>query len=186
MVDVNIKELSENINNLNLLIDEYDEIQLNLFNELDNSCISWQDGNSLLFNDYIYLDKQETVLFVEHLRQKKEVFDYICERYNDIGKKISCNLNSRTTVENMINNCYNQVNSILREFNKIDNNIDYKEMLLINQQKNKLISIRNQLYQVKKDTINMYDKIEKIEEDIKNKIVSLEEIQINSFDFDID
>lgn len=183
MIEININEIKNNINSLQTLIEQYEEIKLNIFNNLKDVCINWQDGNSLVFDNKIFLEKQETELLIETIKAKKEVFNFIYEKYSDIGRKIRCNLNNKTTLLNTIDNCYNQAINILNEFNKIDRSFYYTELNSIQNQKEKIITVKNKISIIKTKTSKLYSKIEIIEEEVKKKIKELEEIKINSFDY---
>lgn len=183
MIEVNSIDLKINIGKLNLLIDEYENIQLNLFNQLKDSCINWQDGNSINFDNNIYLENQESKLFLQNLTNKKGTLNFIYDKYSEIGKKITCNLNSRDTLINTINNCYDQTVNIINEFNKVDKSFYYSEQYSIARQKEKIVDIKNELSELKNSIVKIYDKIKIIEEEINNKIKTLEIIKINSFDF---
>ena len=134
MLEINTSDLKCDINNLNSLIDEYEEIQLNLFNQLKDSCINWQDGNSLKFDNNIYLERKEAELILQTLKDKRDVFNFIYSKYSEIGKKISCNLNNKNKLLQAINNCESRFNSIINEFRKIDNSFYYQEYNITKEQ----------------------------------------------------
>ena len=96
IVDVNVPNLANAINSLKSIISEYEEIELNLFNQLNDSCVNnWQDKYSKEFEGKMQLDKQEAQLILESLNEKKEVYNFIHDRYGEIARKIKVNL-SRT------------------------------------------------------------------------------------------
>lgn len=183
MLEVNNLELKNKIDALNTLISEYEEIQLNIFNQLKDVCINWQDGNSIEFDNKIYLEKEESDLILQALNDKRDILNFIYNKYSDIGKKIKCNLNNKNTLIHSINNCQSQINNILNEFNKIDNSFYYSEYQSIINQKNKIISVKNKMSEVKNSVTKNYDRIEEIENDVKEKINNLLEIKINDFDY---
>lgn len=185
MLDINVDELKNIIDSLNLLIDEYEIIQLNIFNQLKNSCINWQDGNSIVFDDKIYYDKQESKRFLELLHQKKDLYNFIYRSYIEIGKKINFNLNNKNTIVYLIDDCYNQASNIINEFYKINRNFYYSERSDIFYQKDRIVNVRNKISEIKDSVMKLYNKIEIIETEIKNKVKKLEEIKINDFDFNL-
>lgn len=183
MIEINIIDLKKEIDEITKYINEYEEIQLNLFNQLKESTINWQDGFSTQFESKIYLDKQEALNFLQQLKSKKEVYNFIYNKYNEIGKKISCNLNNKNTVINALNNCISQANSIINQFNRIDNSFYYWEYQTINSCENKVINVRNKLTNTVEKVSRLYHTVENIEKEIHAKIKELEEIKINDFDF---
>ena len=53
MIEVNVIDLKKEIDEITKYINEYEEIQLNLFNQLKESTINWQDGYSKQFESKI-------------------------------------------------------------------------------------------------------------------------------------
>lgn len=183
MIDVNVGNLKENIDKLQSIIDKYENTQLNIFNQLKESTVNWQDGNSIKFENSIYLEKKESNLFLQSLQNKKDIYDYICKKYGEIGNKIECYLNNKSSLLNAIDICYNETVNILNEFDKINTDFYYKEQDAIFLQKQKIKEVREELKTVKSLTSQLFIKIENIEKNIKEKIVTLNEIKINAFDF---
>ena len=67
MLEIDLKEINKYILSLNNLIKECEEVELNIFKELDNSTTNWQDNKSLLLADNIISDKEETFFFIEKI-----------------------------------------------------------------------------------------------------------------------
>lgn len=183
MIEINIMDLKKEIDEVNKYISEYEEVQLNLFNQLKESTINWQDEFSRQFESKIYLDKKETYILLCQLKDKNEVYNYAYNQYKEIGKKISCNLNNKNTIITTIDNCILQANSIINQFNAIDNSFYYWEYQTIEDCKNKVINVKNKLRNVLSNIRNIYQKIENIEIEVNAKIKELEEIKIHDFDF---
>ena len=182
MLDINILDLNLEAKKLNALIEEYENIQLNIFNQLKDSCVNWQDGNSLLFNDKIYQEKQESELFLLNLKKRKELYDFIYSNYIEIGKKIKCNLANQNSVLFFIDNCCEQIDSILYEYSKLDYGINIAD---VQKQIIELNNIKKGLLDIKNNIKKMCEKIRKIENEILLKIQNIEDVFINEFDFDI-
>lgn len=185
MLEVNNTNLKIEIAVLTKLINQYEEIKLNMFNQLKDACINWQDGNSLEFENQIYLENQEVDLILDSLNDKKEVLDFIYTQYSELGKTIKCNLNNRNTLVNLISNCQSQVNSILNDFNNLDRSFYYIEQEAIANQKNKILDTQTKLIEINNSITKNYNKIEEIENAIQEKINKLEKIKINDFDFNL-
>ena len=64
MLEIDLKEINKYILSLNNLIKECEEVELNIFKELDNSTTNWQDNKSFLLADNIISDKEETFFFI--------------------------------------------------------------------------------------------------------------------------
>lgn len=184
MIDVNVSNLKDDIANLEILIQEYEEIKLNLFNRLKDSTIDWVDSKSVKFSDAIYLDKQETEVFIQSLKDKKDMFKFIYEKYIKLGKQIKCNLDGQKTIIGNIDDCIGQIDSIIEEFDKIKIVKDERVQSMINYEKNRARKVREYLKSLKKDIIKIFGEIEEIEKSINVKISSLEVVRINEFDFE--
>ena len=183
MLDINVNEIKAIVDNLKGIIDEYEEIQLNLFSQLRDSCINWHDINSMEFDNKLYLEKQEADLFLQTLRSKREIFNFIYDKYSEIGKKITCNLNNKTSLINSINDCYNQAVSIVNEFNYVDFGFWYNERDTILAQRAKAIAVRDKIDSIRRSVAAIFSKIENIEALVCEKIKMLDEIKISDLDY---
>lgn len=183
MVEINVSDLKNEIVELNSIINDYEEVYLNLFNQLKNSCINWQDGNSVVFDDAIQIEKRETEDVLKSFKNKKQIYDYLFTKYNEIGHKVKCNLNNKSGVIQTIESCKYQVISLINEFNYIDTSFYYPEQYSIFQQRDRIVGVRNSLETLKNDVNQLFKKIENIENTVSGKIKKLEQIRINSFDY---
>lgn len=184
MVEVNVPNLNNIINSLKSIINEYEEIELNLFNQLNDSCVNnWQDGNSKKFDDKMQFEKQEAQLILESLTNKKEAYDFIHNRYSEIARKIKVNLNGKARVLSSIERCYNNARTTINLFNSVDTGYRFGGEILA--QKAKIEKVKNELSELKIEVNKLYNKIEEIEQEIRAKIDSLEVVNINPFDFDL-
>lgn len=182
MVDVDTIELKNYIDSLNSLIEEYEEIKLNLFNQLNNSFMNWQDGNSLVFESKIFEEKQEASLILTSLKNKKDVFSLIYNKYVEIGKQIKCNLDNKESLIRNIDGVINETNSVINSFNGVDMGYFGGDIMAA---KNKIVAAKGKLIEVKDSVSKMYNRIEEMERLINNKIKELEVVKINSFDFNL-
>ncbi len=179
MIEVNTLDLINAIDKLTNLINNYEEIQLNLFNQLEEICNDWQEPNSNQFTEQVYEDRKETDLLIQNLKEYKDVYSYIYNQYSNIGKTIMCNSEHKTKVSDAIQACEEQASQIINSLNTIDNSFEYKEYNDIQNQKQKIIEIKNNLAQIKTTINETFNKITTIENHIKIKISKLEEIHIN-------
>jgi predicted RNase H-like nuclease (RuvC/YqgF family) len=182
-MEINTDNLKNKITSLESFINEYEEIELNLFNQLKNSVVNWEDGNSIQFDNAIQQEKQETNDILESLKNKKDLYQLIYEKYSELGKKIKCNLGNKNALLRTVDYCYNYATQVINEFNAVDTSFSYSEKSSIEQQKERIVSLRNQLSEIRSSLSEIYNKIEKIEIEIKGKIRELEELNISSFDF---
>lgn len=184
MINVDVTELRENVNELKKIINEYEVIQLNIFNQLKESTVNWQDGNSIKFSDAILLEKKESDLFLESLQNLNKIYDYICRSYGEIGNKIEYYMNNKQKLFTMIDVCYSEVIGILNEFDRIDTTFYFSEQNIIFFQKQKINELKAQISSIKRSFNELFSKIENIDKNIKNQIQTLDKLKINKFNFD--
>lgn len=182
-MEIDTSKLKNSISSLEALIDEYEDIKLNLFNQLKNSVINWQDGNSIQFDNAMYLEKQETEIFYESLLKKKELFQTIYDKYSEIGKKISCKLGNKNALLRTVDYCINYANYAINEFNYIDTGFSYGELASIMDQKRKIEQIKNELSDLRSQLSDIFNKIEAIEIEIRAKVRELDINHIPDFIF---
>ena len=175
MININLEDLKINIYNLKKLIREYEIIKLNLFNQLKNSCISWQDNNSLKFEDALVSEKNETELLIDNIKLQTNIFMKLYNSYSKIGNLIKINLNNKQEILYLVNDLILKVKYIEKQVNGIDSNMVYNL-------KFKLKNIKNNLYLLKKFIKNLYKRIEEIEYNLGVDLDKLEKIKINMFE----
>ena len=184
MYEVNATSIKGSVRELNNLMDRYDEIMLNLYRQLDEACgSSWQDSNSMNFADCVQEEKKETSLFVDYLNSKKDILSFIAEKYSEFGRKVAYNLNSKNSVINAIDKCYNKANSILGQFYCIDTSFYYPERWSIIQQREAIAGVRNKAAKLKSSVSTIFNKIETIEKEVGKMISALSIAKINEFEF---
>lgn len=181
MIEVDVDQIKNKIDELKGLIDEYERIKLNIFNQLKNSCVSWQDGNSVIFDSEVYKDRIEADNILRSLKDQKGIFDIIYDKYNSIGKKIKTNLNSRDSLVNTVDSIISNIDGALNYFDTVDTSFYYNEKSTILSQKNKLKKTRDTLKSFRDSIDSVYKKIEGIEKEVKAKINELEQIEIKEF-----
>ena len=184
IVDINIKQLESITMELSKLIDECEEAELNIFYQLKDVCFNWKDGNSLLFDEKIKNEKINTQVFLDAIQNKKDLFEYIYNEYKTIGNKIYYNLEKNDVIIKNIGICIAKLNSAIYELDSVDKSFYYEELTLINNKKNEIISIRNNLKSISDSIVSLYNRVLLIEGRIKAKISRFENIKINSFIFD--
>lgn len=175
MINVNVMELKTKLDNLKRLIEEYENIEINLFNQLKNSSISWEDANSIRFQDAIVEEKKESNEYVNNLKETINIFNEIYNSYINIGKKVKVNLNEKRNVLNSIENIKNKINNINKKINQINVNE-------VSEIRYKIKSVYDNINSLKEIYVSLYKKLENIESSIKNKLNKLENIKIKNLE----
>lgn len=174
MLEIDLKEINKYILSLNNLIKECEEVELNIFKELDNSTTNWQDNKSLLLADNIISDKEETFFFIEKIKERQDILEYIYNSYLKIGNKIKCDINRKTKIINILNNILNEVDVSLKELGRLNYQI-YVEKV-----QRELINIQEELITIKTKITNLFNRLNNFETSINAKINKLDNIKINN------
>ncbi len=174
MLEIDLKEINKYILSLNNLIKECEEVELNIFKELDNSTTNWQDNKSLLLADNIISDKEETFFFIEKIKERQDILEYIYNSYLKIGNKIKCDINRKTKIINILNNILNEVDVSLKELGRLNYQI-YVEKV-----QRELIDIQEELITIKTKITNLFNRLNNFETSINAKINKLDNIKINN------
>ena len=178
MIIVNVSDLRSDVNRMNNLIDEMEEIKLNLFNQLEDSCVNWYDGNSFVFNEKIHLDSKEMDEVISTLKEKREVYDYICFKYGELGNKIKCNLDNEDKLYREIEETIKKTDDVLTVLETIT--VDVSASI------NEINEVKEILETFQELIKEVLEKIKEFEREINAKINSLSLVKINELDFDID
>ena len=176
MISVGCDNLKACINQLNKLIDEYEEIEINLFHQIKNGCTSWKDGNSMLFDDYIENEKSETSKFQSLLNNRRDVLSSIYNYYSSIGKTIKCNLDNKTKSIQLVNDCINYCDVAISNLRNVSYDTSSVE--------NEINSVKNLLSNTSREISEYYNKIAQIERNITVNITGTIEIVVGNKNFE--
>ena len=184
IIDVN--NIKDEIVKLNDLLDKYKDNYLNLYNEINNASSYWNDLISVKFFDSCKIEKIETKTTLEEIKSIIDIYNYILEKYQEIGKKIKFEIKNRDIVINGFNNYIIKVDDLIREYNSINFNCNIKISNMLNDQLYKLKNNRKILNNIKDKVKDIFDNIEEIEKEInlrlsKINIDIIKEIDISIF-----
>lgn len=192
-MEINLKQIKKKINDLKSLIDEYEEIFLNLYKELENMEFYWRDNYSEIFIKDVREKKQKIKINLEELQEVVMIYQYILESYSKLGEIITATTNNKEKVVTKYDNYINKINNILTLYNQLDLNSFPNESQIILLQKEKLVKNKQKVIQLKQQTQQLLLDIEKIEEEVKMKISKIDfeiiqdtiqkDIQINTRNF---
>lgn len=177
MLTIDIENLKEYSEELNYLVDKYEENVMSIAQELTNAELNWHDDNSSSF--FLDISKQKSKLqeYIGNLQKNVSYYDKIIEQLRKIDssiKKIVINqkykdsilssysglISILTTMQNKYNNLYYsfctyyESNVIKSESKKINTHLND-----IIQSKNKVESIFNKLNTLEKEIITIKNKI---------------------------
>lgn len=183
VVDVNLKQIGNYIGQLSKLIDEYEEAELNVFNQLKDSCINWSDGNSLVFSDQINDEKKSTNLFLIALQDNLKIFEQICDDYRSIGSKIHFNLAKKDSIIAAIDDSIMKANAAISSLNSVNSSFSYSALGSIQSQRSAIESAKRALQNMREKVTTLYNKVKSIEDGLASKISKIEEIKMATFKY---
>jgi DNA repair exonuclease SbcCD ATPase subunit len=183
MVDVNICQIGNIVSELSSVIDEYEEAQINIFNQLKDSCNNWHDFNSLTFGEKAKEEKKTSADFLSALENSRKTFKYVYDEYKSIGDKLHFNMEQKDAIIDAIDQCISLANSAIDELNSINRSFYYHEIGMINSQRDQISSVRKELKSMKEKVNSLHKKVTNIEEKVASRIAKLEEVKVNLFDF---
>lgn len=185
IVDIDIKQLGSLATEMNSLIDEVEEAELNIFNQLKDATVNWQDGNSVVFEEQIRNEKKETRNFLVALQNNRKLYQTVYDEYKSIGNKLHINMEKKDAIINAIDDAIAKIDSALYEFDRVERSFYYYELGLINNERANLAGARKQLKELRNKVNDIYKKVKSSEERIASKIAKLEEIKVSRFSFNI-
>ncbi len=184
VVDIDVKQLGNLVIELNKIIDDYEEVYLNIFNQLKDSCINWHDKNSIAFENQLKDEKTFSVNYLNTIKNCKSIFQYIYDEYVSIGKRIYFNMGKKDTIISIIDECIRKLDDVINDFNGVVKSFSYNGLSAINAQKDKLASCKKELQTMKLEITDLYKKINLIEDKVASKIARLEEVEMKAFDYE--
>ncbi|MBQ4030610.1 MAG: hypothetical protein II625_02535 [Bacilli bacterium] len=171
MLEVNTKELEQEVDLLRQLIEDYERNYMLLFKELSDTSFNWKDDaySKKFFND-LKFEKSTEIEYINSLKSTYKVYEYIKNKYEQIGSKIRFDINERDNILAKFNKCIDETNEIIVLYEHLDTSFCPGERGLINNQIKRLNNLRNKYSTTKDKVKSKMDKIIEIEKEIKRKI----------------
>ena len=168
-MEINVGNLKSEISKLDNLINDYENNFNNLYNQFNHGIDLWNDTASKQFFSNIEIEKNRVLNNINEIKSLKDVYKYIIQNYEELGNKISYNLNEKDNIYNKFNKYLLNLNEIIDLYNRLDlNNIKEKSMFI--KEKNKFISIRTNIENIFNEVKNIFYKIENIEFEVKEQL----------------
>ncbi|MBQ6539378.1 MAG: hypothetical protein IJL76_03790 [Bacilli bacterium] len=186
MIKVNVVKLKDELEQLKTIMDEYETVELNLFNQLKNSCNDWNDPRTPAFIEAVDKEKKESSNIVDSFKDATDCLNYIILQYETIGDMISVNLEKKASIIKAYGTIENRINAILSNINSVDMSFYYSELHNIKDMRNSFENLKVELVDSREKVKDLFKKIERIEENVSSKAKALKDIEINAFDYVLD
>lgn len=186
MIKVTVSKLKEELEQLNSVIDEYETVELNLFNQVKNSCNDWNDPRTPAFTEATDKEKKESIETLDSFRSVGECLNYIIVQYETIGDQIAVNLENKNSIIKSYGSIENKVNSIISNINSVDFSFYYSEKDNIKDLRDSFEFLKTDIVDSREKVNNLFKKIERIEDNISSKLKELKDLEVNAFDYVLD
>ncbi len=180
MLKIELDKIRTIAQGLENAIDQYENNAMNIYLELQNAELGWQDDNSKKFFSDLNREKASLNEFIKKLSNVSKVYGQLANHFSRAISAVQIDENYRTAIINKYNNEINNIRSIKNSINNLSTYFcTYSERNTIYSEANRLSSLADSLNASKNKVIEMFDEMKKIEDEIQNNFT---QISINSFD----
>lgn len=181
-INIDLSMIQETLELLNKIIAEYEQVDRNILSTLKASSFFWNDNVANDFFNELDEHHKNNDEVMNNLKDNTELFSYVINNYSEIGNKIKCNLDSKDTIINKINNILEDLNNIILSYGYLNTYFCPYERNILFSEKKELITAYNTLNTILNNITNKFKKMELIEKNIKSKISKLNSYIVNDFD----
>lgn len=182
---VDVAGIRKEIQELNILLDEYENIYLNLYNEMLYASSFWVDSKAELFFKDAKIDKLKIMKTLEELKSAKSIYEYIVNTYGELGEKVAFNLNARNIIIDDFNYYIGRLNTVINIYISLDFHLIPNYSYVFYRDKKKMISNRDLMATLRDRIIHSFDKIKEIEDTVNGKISKFQIEFMSRDNFDI-
>ncbi len=172
-MEIKVDSLKTEVNKFNRMIEEYEEIYLNLYNQISSASFYWQDPKAIQFFKQISLEKLQVKTMIDEMNSVRQVYAFLIEKYQMLGNKIVCNLQNRDRLLLKFDRYVNQLNNLIDHYNRLNLSFCRKEARYLRNQRSILISMRNEIMEIRDCVKQKFNDIETIEKEVNLKISRL-------------
>lgn len=178
-MEINVTHLENEYKKLNNELETFYNNYLNIYNGLNNANNYWQDYHARLFFSSVNGEKNKVNNTYNEINDIKDIYKYLIDEYEFIGKKIKVNLDGKDEIVSKFNNFTDKVNELISIYNSLDLSFCPSIANKLYNQKDKLVKIKEEMLSSKNKLKEVLEKIESIEDEVNLKIskINLEEIK---------
>ncbi len=173
-MEIQLDKIETENNKLKKILDDFQTNYLNIYNELESISFIWQGNESNEFNQKISVDKVKLENTYGELKEIDNIYNYLINENQGIGKNIFFDFNKKSKIEDLFNQIATSIADIVDYYDILDTSFCPVEASIINSEKQKLELIEKDLMNIKKDLKNTLDKIEKNENMVSEKTSSID------------
>lgn len=169
-MNINIEKLKVEVRELSNLINEYETIYYNLYNELSGCSSFWNDNNSVVFFDDVNIEKVNVGDTIKELREICSLYDYLIDKYGYIGNKLKFNIGLKDDILLKFDKYLDRIYNLLGEFRSLEFSFSPSIASNLYGDIDRLINVANMLVRLKDKVKKQFNLFEEIEKEISLKI----------------
>lgn len=178
MLEVDLKKLRGVISDYKNILDQLENNNTDIIYQFNELTKYWQDQKMISLTSSFNLEKRRVLNLERNVKQQLNIYRYLENEYEKIGRKVKCNLDSKDLLNDKLDSIINKINSIINRYDNLGDISFYSRAYLIREQKKEMKSVLNSFKTIKKDINNKFSKIE----DIENQVAAaLENIKVETF-----
>lgn len=176
---INIDELKASLDRLNQLINDYEELHLNMYNNLSSTFFSWNDAYSKKFLVYNDIEKKSFDTLITNYKSYYNVYNYIWNKYSKFGKIIYYELDNIEDIYAHFDTYISKLENIIYKYDNSniikDSSFSYK----IYNERRKLQKRLESVRSIYSDVKDFYNSINEINLEVSEKIsdIAVKDIQ---------
>lgn len=182
MYKVDVPKIKNKLNELNNLLDIYQENYLNLYHQIQmsNEDELWVDPHAKIFYDDKVIEKSNIEESYSELNEISNLIGEIVNKYSSLGSIVEFDLTYRNSILSKFNIYNNKLNRILNSYNDLDYSFASSDIISsINEQISKVREQINLSDSLKENIISIIDDIKEYERDISRMLrrITIKKIQ---------
>jgi hypothetical protein len=147
---VQVDELSDYLNELELIEDKYNDFYLNYYNEIFKLQSYWTTSKGILFFNNVNIEKKYFNNFLLNFKNIRKIYTSIEKEYKELGNKIEYHSSEYESFLNKIDDFNNILEKIIDKYNNLNYiDIDYKIKEKLIKEKEKILNRQIDLKKLK-------------------------------------
>lgn len=183
---INIDNMKQELSKINKILSDYEYTYLNMYNEFSSVPSIWRGNVAQRFSNKVGSYKLKIKTSLEEFKSLADVYQYIIDSYEKIGKKCRYDISQRDSVLKQIELYKNSIKKIYQQYIDLGTDFDNNIKIYIDKEIRKVSEILTKidsLYCVVKE---FYSDVFEINKEVKLKlsklsIDDLDNIEMNDF-----
>ncbi len=173
-MQVQVSNLKDRLSLLLHSLETYEKDVRDLYHELNQVESIWHDSHSEKFLEDAKTDRLNMENMQEELKEIVKVYDYFVKRYEEIGNKITFDLNLKNRTLQKVDSVLLIIQKTIRLYQNLDFSFCLEERGYLEDEKYILMDDFNELKSIKEAFRDKINTIEDIEQNIKMKLSKIQ------------